>query len=162
LPPERLANQHNVAGFRCGHDALDDWLLRQARGSEGRSARTYVVTTADRVVGYYCLAAGSISRVALPSAALRRNQPAVVPIVLLGRLAVDLTFAGRGIGGALLKDAIKRGLAAAEIIGARAILVHAIDERAALFYRKFGFVPSPTSQTDLLLPLETFVRALFP
>jgi GNAT superfamily N-acetyltransferase len=155
-----LNDQHDVSEFACGETDLDAWLKRQARGSEGRSARTYVVAIGTRVVGYYCLAAGAVTRAALPRASLRRNQPDQVPVIVLGRLAVDGEYAGQGVGKALLGDALVRAAGAAEAIGVRAILVHAIDDEAAGFYRKFGFLPFPTNELTLALPLETAVRAI--
>ncbi|HTZ36359.1 MAG TPA: GNAT family N-acetyltransferase [Stellaceae bacterium] len=156
--PERLGEGHVVERFRCGNADLDNWLARHARGSEGRSARTYVVTDGNRVVGYYCLAAASVGRGNLPSARLRRNLPDQVPAVVLGRLAVDGDYAGRGIGKGLVKDAMRRCLAAANAIGVRAMLVHAIDERAGAFYRKLGFLPLSEDERRLILPLETIAE----
>lgn len=154
-PPERLTTRHNVTDFDCGKPDLNDWLVRQARKSEGRSARTYVVTVEDSVVGYYCLAAGSVIRDELPKAGLRRNAPDQVPVIILGRLAVDFKFASRGFGKGLLKDALLRSLNVSEAVGARAVLVHAIDGEAGGFYRKFGFLPFPTNPLTLVLPLDT-------
>lgn len=158
--PERLAETHNVESFRCGRPNLEAWLRGQARGSEGRSARTYVVAIGARVAGYYCLAAGSVARAELPRASLRRNQPEQVPVIVLGRLAVDDALAGQGVGRGLLKDAFRRCLTAAEAVGVRAVLVHAIDDEAAGFYRRFGFVPFPSSGLTLVLPLETAAAAI--
>src|SRR5260370_20653423 len=104
-PPEHLTGRHDVSTFDCGKTDLNKWLVRQARRSEGRSARTYVVTVDSRVVGYYCLAAGSVIRDELPKAGLRRNAPDQVPVIVLGRLAVDAKFAFRGFGKGLLRDA---------------------------------------------------------
>lgn len=154
-PPERLTPRHDVSTFNCGKSDLNDWLVRQARRSEGRSARTYVVTVDSRVVGYYCLAAGSVIRDELPKAGLRRNAPDQVPVIVLGRLAVDIKFASRGFGKGLLRDALLRCLNVSEAVGARAILVHAIDDEACGFYRKFGFLPFPTNPRTLVLPLDT-------
>jgi predicted N-acetyltransferase YhbS len=134
--------------------------MRQARASEGRSARTYVVAAGRRVIGYYCLAAGSVTRADLPRASLRRNQPEQVPVIVLGRLAVDVDFAGCGIGKGLLKDALARSLSAAAGIGVRGILVHAIDHQAAGFYLKFQFLPFPTNELTLVLPLDTAAAAI--
>ena len=154
-PPERLSSSHDVSAFDCGKPDLNNWLVRQARISEGRSARTYVVAVGSRVVGYYCLAAGSAIRDDLPRAGLRRNAPEQVPVIVLGRLAVDLKFAARGFGKGLLQDALLRCLNVSEAVGARAILVHAIDDEACGFYRKFGFRPFPTNPRTLVLPLDT-------
>jgi GNAT superfamily N-acetyltransferase len=154
-PPERLSAAHDISGFDCGKPDLNDWLVRQARRSEGRSARTYVATADSRVVGFYCLAAGSVIRDQMPNANLRRNVPEQVPVIVLGRLAVDKKFAGRGFGKGLLKDALLRCLNVSEAVGARAVLVHAIDDEACGFYRKFGFLPFPTSSRTLILPIDT-------
>ena len=109
----------------------------------------------SRVVGYYCLAAWSVIRNELPRAGLRRNAPDQVQVIVLGRLAVDLGFATRGFGKGLLQDALLRCLNVSEAVGARAILVHAIDDDACGFYHKFGFLPFPTNPRTLVLPLDT-------
>ncbi|MBI3706426.1 MAG: GNAT family N-acetyltransferase [Proteobacteria bacterium] len=164
LPPERLAAWHDLSLFRNGkHPALDDWLRDRARAGEGLSARTYVICDADtpaRVVGYYAIVAAMEQRVALPSAKLRRGMPEQVPLLLIARLAVDEAYRGRGLGGALLADARRRCLAAADIAGARAVIAHAIDDDAVGFYRRHGFVPAPLGERVMLIPIET-VRALF-
>jgi GNAT superfamily N-acetyltransferase len=158
-PPERLTTLHDVSEFDCGNPDLN-WLVRQARRVDGRSARTYVVAVDRRVVGYYCLAAGAVIRGELPSARLRRNLPDQVPVIVLGRLAIDLKFSSRGLGKGLLKDTLLRSLTVSEMVGARAVLVHAIDDGACGFYRKFGFLPFPTNPLTLVLPLETVKEAL--
>jgi GNAT superfamily N-acetyltransferase len=160
LAPERLSARHDVERFRCGHAELDVWLERQARASEGRSARTYVVAAGDRVVGYYSLAAGSVARADLPRASLRRNLPEQVPVIILARLAVDAEFAGQGIGRGLVRDALVRCLTAADAIGVRALLVHAIDARAAEFYRKLGLTALAADELTLVFPLETAAAAI--
>jgi predicted N-acetyltransferase YhbS len=109
----------------------------------------------DRVVGYYSLAAGSIRREQLPTAKLRQNQPSDVPVIVLGRLAVDLRFEGQGIGSGLIEDAFLRCLTAAAAIGVRAIVVQAIDDEAAGFYVRLQFVPLSSSGLALVLPIET-------
>ncbi|HEX3881743.1 MAG TPA: GNAT family N-acetyltransferase [Stellaceae bacterium] len=149
----------DVSAFECRYPELDDWLRLRARAAEGRSARTYVVAASDRVVGYYCLAAGSIGREELPTAKLRRNQPSDVPVIVLGRLAVDLAFERHGVGSGLLKDAFRRCLTAADTIGVRAIVVHAIDEGAAQFYEKLKFKPLNAGPLTLFVPLETAAAA---
>jgi GNAT superfamily N-acetyltransferase len=154
-PPERLTASHDVSDFDCGNPDLNNWLSRQARRSEGRSARTYVVNVDSRVVGFYCLAAGSVIRGQMPSASLRRNLPEQVPVIVLGRLAVDKKLSARGFGKGLLNDALLRCLNVSEAVGARAVLVHAIDDKACGFYRKFGFLPFPTNPRTLVLPLDT-------
>lgn len=158
--PAPLAPNHDCSRFRCGRLELDDWLRASALRSEGRTARTYVVAAGARVVAYYSLAAGAVLRKALPSARARRNTPAEVPVVVVGRLAVDLGYRRRGIGAGMLKDAILRAVAASRSVGVRAILVHAIDDDAAGFYRHYGFTPSPVDSRTLMLAIETAIAAL--
>jgi GNAT superfamily N-acetyltransferase len=162
-PPEPLAARHDVSRFSCGtHPSLDRWLLEQARLSEGFSARTYVVCPTaepDRVLGYFCIATAVEQRNALPSAKLRRGMPMQVPLLLIGRLAVDAKWQGRGLGSALLADALKRCLAASEIAGIRGVVAHAIDDTAAGFYENHGFVRSSLGERVMLMPIET-VRGL--
>jgi GNAT superfamily N-acetyltransferase len=157
--PERLTPEHDVSQFSNGrHDALDDWLRARALASEGLSARTYVLCedeTSRRVIGYYALSTTKEQRIALPTAKLRKGMPEEIPLLLLGRLAIDAAHQGRGIGGFLLRDALLRCLATCEIVGARAIATHAIDDAAAEFYKRHGFVPALLGDRTLLLPVET-------
>ena len=142
--------------FDCGqHESLATWLKRYAHlGQLSRSARTFVVHRANRVVGYYSLAASSVRReVASPRAA--KGQPAYpVSVILLARLAVDKSEQGQGLGKALLKDALQRCLLASNEIGARAILVHAIDEEAKAFYKHFGFEDCAVGDLHLMLLIK--------
>ena len=162
LPPERLTDRHDLSAFSNGrHPVLDQWLRETARSSEGLSARTYVTCLADepnRVVGYYSLSTTLLQRTALPSARLRRGMPEDVPALLIGRLAVDAEFQGVGLGADLLFNALSRCLAAAEIAAARAVIVHAMDDKAAEFYSRYGFMVSLDEPNVLLLPME-YVRA---
>ncbi|MGH6879764.1 GNAT family N-acetyltransferase [Hypericibacter sp.] len=158
--PELLSEGHDLSDFYSGQPALDDWLKKQARSSEGRTARTIVVCDGSRVVGYYCLAAGMVARGHLPSAKLRKNAPAEIPVVILGRLAVDEKFQQHGIGKGLLKDAILRSLLAASTVGVRAMLVHPINDKAAAFYARFGFLSSAIGPETMMLPIETAAAAL--
>jgi GNAT superfamily N-acetyltransferase len=152
-----------VALFSNGiHHSLDQWLLERSHASEGLSARTYVVCTTEepkRVVGYFSIAVAVEQRNALPSAKLRRGMPEQVPLLLIGRLAVDAKWHGRGLGSALLADALKRCLAASEIAGARGVIAHAIDETAVGFYEHHGFIRCPLGERVMLMPIET-VRSL--
>jgi GNAT superfamily N-acetyltransferase len=156
--PEPITPQVKVDDFSSGKPPLDDWLHRRALKAEGRSARTYVVAARSVVVGYYCFAAGAV-RLAEAPKPLRRNMPDPVPVILLGRLAVDQRWQGRGIGKGLLKDALLRALAASLHIGARAVLVHAIDDDARAFYEGFDFVAYPAGTRTLFLPMETIGSA---
>jgi GNAT superfamily N-acetyltransferase len=161
--PEPLAPGHDLSRFANGvHPSLDEWLRQRARASEGLSARTYVVCPSDepdRVVGYFSISTAVTQRAALPSAKLRRGMPEQVPLLLVGRLAVDAPWRGRGVGSALLVDALRRCLAASEIAGARGVVAHAIDDDAVVFYERHGLVRSPLGERVMLMPIET-VRSL--
>lgn len=159
--PEHVTPHHDVAGFDSGVAALDDWLKRRALENEKTHAsRTYVVTTGGRrVVGYYALAAGAVALVRAPGR-VRRNMPDPVPVMVIGRLAVDRAYQGRGIARGLLKDAVLRTLQAAEVAGIRAILVHALSEDAKRFYQRHGFLESPVAPLTLMITLADAERAL--
>ncbi|MDH5329983.1 MAG: GNAT family N-acetyltransferase [Aquincola sp.] len=154
-PPVPITAEHNTALFQCRHESLNDWLRRRALANASSGAtRTYVVCAEElRVVGYYALAAGSLD-VQLAPSRLRRNMPNPLPVVVLGRLAVDDAWLGRGVGGGLLKDAVLRSLQAADLIGACALLCHAIDADAKAFYARHGFVESPTQELTMMLGLR--------
>lgn len=151
--PARLTSDHQLIGFNSGRPSLDSWLSNRAlKNEEAGASRTYVVCNDNRVVAYYCLATGAVQHAAAP-AKIKRNMPDPIPVMLMGRLAVDITMQGKGTGRALLKDAILRTLQAAGIAGLRALLVHAIDEQAAAFYKHNGFLASPIDPLVLMLPL---------
>lgn len=157
--PEALDVRHDVSRFSNGvHTSLDEWLRERAPRIEGLSARTYVVCAAaepDRVVGYFSISAAVEQRNALPSAKTRRGMPEQVPLLLIGRLAVDAQWQKRGLGSALLADALRRCLAASQIAGVRGIVAHAIDDTAAAFYERHGFTRSPLGERVMLMPIET-------
>ena len=158
--PEPIASHHNLEGFDSGVAALDDWLERRARQNEAEGAsRTFVICSEQRVVGYYSLAAGSLTRSAATSR-VRRNMPDPAPVVLLGRLALDRAWQGRGLGADLLRDAVLRTLGAAEFIGVRAMLVHAISEDAKAFYERHGFRASPIEPMTLMITVDEAQRML--
>jgi predicted N-acetyltransferase YhbS len=154
-PPVPITAGHDTSLFHCRHDLLSEWLRRRALPNASSGAtRTYVVCAeSQRVVGYYALAAGSLDVESAPSR-LRRNMPNPLPVVVLGRLAVDDTWSGRGVGGGLLKDAVLRSLQAADLIGACALMCHAIDADAKAFYARHGFVESPTQELTMILGLR--------
>jgi len=154
-PPVPLTAEHDTSAFVCRHASLNLWLSKRALANAVSGAsRTYVVCDAQQhVVGYYALAAGSIAAEASPGR-LRRNMPDPLPVVVLGRLAVHSNWSGRGIGGGLLKDAVLRSMQAAELIGVRALLCHAIDEDAKAFYAKHGFIESPLDALTMLIGLK--------
>lgn len=160
--PKPLGSNHELQNFDCGKPSLNVWLQKKASKAQriGGSARTYVICSQeDRVIGYYALATGSVNQEDVPGK-VKRNMPNPIPIVILGRLAVDLAYQGQGIGPALLKDALLRILNAAEQIGVRAILVHALDESARNFYLRQGFYESPTNDQTLMVTVEEIHRAL--
>jgi GNAT superfamily N-acetyltransferase len=157
LPPERLSAQHDFSSFRNGeHPSLDDWLRDRALACEGLSARTYVVCAArspTQVVGYYAITTAMEQRVSLPNAKLRRGMPEQIPLLLIGRLALDHGYHGIGLGTDLLSDALRRCLYASEIAGVRGVVVHAIDDYAAGFYRRHGLGASPRGGRTGMMPI---------
>jgi GNAT superfamily N-acetyltransferase len=154
--PAPLSADHLVQHFNCGVESLDNWLKSRALSAEGRSARTYVACgIGQQVAGYYCLSAYMVSTESLPKR-LSRNMPRKSPVILLGRLAVDRAFNGQGLGKSLMRDAILRALSGSVIIGARALMIEALDDRAKEFYLSLGFVSFPPDSLSLFLPLDTF------
>jgi len=158
--PQRLTSEHDISTFDCGVPELDDWLKRRALENEAaRASRTFVVVGDRRVAGYYALATGAISQ-ALATGRVRRNMPEPIPVMILGRLAVDRAHQGAGLGSAMLRDALLRTLAAAELAGIRAVLLHAISEKARSFYLRHGFAPSPLDPMTLMIRLTDVEKAL--
>ncbi len=155
LSPQPLSAEHRLEDFACGETSLDDWLRRRALINQTTGAsRTFVVTDeSGQVLAYYALAAGAVSHQESPGA-IRRNMPDPVPVMVLARLAVDQRLQGQHVGGALLKDALQRAVSVAQNIGVRALLVHALNDRARQFYAHYGFVPSPANPMTLMLPLH--------
>jgi predicted N-acetyltransferase YhbS len=139
-PVEALREDHSLNDFASGVEPLDRWLRQSAwTAAAAGTAATYVLCRGDRVVGYYALAMSSVAHAGAP-ARLRRGMPEPVPVVLLARLALDLTERGTGLGGDLLIDALRRCVRGAREFGARAVVVDAVDSDAAAFYRHFGFL----------------------
>jgi GNAT superfamily N-acetyltransferase len=152
-PPAPLADIHMLDAFCSGVAALDDWLKRRARANQVSGAsRTFVVADEGTVVGYYALASGAIT-VAGSVGRFRRNMPDPIPVAVLGRLAVDRSQQGRGLGRALFRDCARRVSHAADTIGIRGIVVHAISEPAKAFYLALGFEPSPAEPMTLMVTL---------
>ncbi len=153
--PEPLGADHQLEGFDCGKPALDDWLLRHARQAQGSgSAKTFVVADGARVAGYFSLTVGQVDTLDAPERIRKGMGQYPVPVVILARLAVSRQDQGHGIGLGLLRDAIRRTMLIAEQPGIRAMLTHPIDEEAAKFYARFGFIASPLSAQQLLLLLK--------
>lgn len=161
---EPLSRAHDLSSFDCGaHRSLTEWLKRFAlTNQQNETSRTYVVHRGNRVVGYYSIATGSVAREeATPRVGKGLAQHAI-PVILLTRLAVHQSEQGRGLGRALLKDALIRIAGAADIVGARAVLVHAIDDAAAAFYARFGFEPLPGNRLHRILLMKDLRRAIRP
>ncbi len=159
------AARHDVAGFNCGNDLLDRWLVRYASQNQHRdAARTFVATTTHQhVYGYYTLLAGQLDHhEATPETnrGLSRHFP--IPVAILARLAVDASQQGHGIGAALLHDALTRVAQASAQVAVRAVVVHAIDENAATFYERFGFRALSTTPRTLMVPLAALRTAGYP
>ncbi|NUJ88065.1 GNAT family N-acetyltransferase [Plantibacter sp. MCCC 1A11337] len=150
--PRPLATGDVLSDFRCGVDVLDSWLRGYARNNDrsGGSKTMVSVTTVGRVAGYYCLSASSLVREDAPQRLAHRALDPI-PVVLIGRLAIDQEFTGLGLGTALLQHAVLQAISAAEIIGMRAILVHALTDDVIPFYERFGFERFPGSSRALYL-----------
>jgi len=152
-PPRPLTESEQITDFDSGIAALDDWLKRRARANQASGAsRTFVLCEGDHVVGYYALASGAV-RVAEATGRFRRNMPDPVPVAVLARLAIATSHQGRGLGRALVGDAALRVAHAADAIGIRGIVVHALSEDAKAFYLALGFEPSPLDSMTLLVTL---------
>ena len=154
--PEPLTTQHRLEDFDCGKPALNDWLLRHARQAQGcGSAKTFVVAEADgRVAGYFSLTVGQVDTLEAPQRIRMGMGQYPLPVVILARLAVSAIDQGRGIGFGLLTDAIRRTMLIADQAGIRAMMTHPIDDEAARFYTRFGFISSPLREQQLLLLLK--------
>ena len=153
-PPETLSSHHSCSDFSCGIASLDDWLKRQAYTNQISGAtRTFVICVDNRVVGYYALASGAIS-VQSALGKFRRNMPDPIPVVILARLAIDSSYQSQGLGRALFRDAALRVVQAADTIGIRGIIVHAISEEAKDFYLALGFILSPLEPMTLMITLN--------
>ncbi|SEF13257.1 Acetyltransferase (GNAT) domain-containing protein [Burkholderia sp. WP9] len=158
--PEPLNAQHNLEAFASGVDSLDQWLRRRAlKNQSGGASRTFVACDGQRVLAYYALASGAVAVDAAPGR-FRRNMPDPIPVVVLGRLAVDRSQQGRGIGRALIRDAGQRVLQAADTIGIRGLIVHALSTDAQTFYERIGFEPSPIDPMMLMVTLTDLQAAL--
>ncbi|WP_462178501.1 GNAT family N-acetyltransferase [Pseudoalteromonas gelatinilytica] len=149
--PELLTDEHVLDVFSCGKPELDDWLIKKALKNHKRNnTRVYVVCDDNnKVIGYYAIAMGSVQRESALSS-LKRNSPNPIPMVVLARLAVDEGYKSRGIGVGLLKDCVLRSVHAMNVVGGAGILVHALDDEAKAFYKRFGFNESPIDAMTLM------------
>ena len=157
---EKLRRDHALEGFDCGKEPLNRFLIRNAlQNQQANASQTYVLITGDRVIGYHTLVVGEVAVTAAPERLTKGLARHPVPIMLLARLAVSQDWQRRGVGAALLKDALLRTLQAADIAGIRAFAVHAKDDEARAFYRYFDFIASPTDPMHLFLLLKD-IKAL--
>jgi GNAT superfamily N-acetyltransferase len=160
-PPSLLTKEHIVDAFDCGKKPLNEFLLKYALSSQASGgARTYVMTRGARVIGFYSLTPASISPEEAPERVAKGQGRYAIPVILMARFAVDLTEQGKGFGKSLFRDAIRRALNGAEVIGGRAFLVHAKDEEARALYLKFGMEESPTNPFHLMLLFKDIRRTL--
>ena len=153
--PQPLRAEHQLSDFECGEPALDEWLKRRALSNQlSGASRTFVVVDDEqRVRGFYALAAGAVAH-QMATSSVRRNMPDPVPVMVLGRLAVDRRAQGIQLGAALLQDAVNRAITVSQNTGVRALLVHALHEQAKAFYEHYGFQESPTHPMALMLRLN--------
>jgi predicted N-acetyltransferase YhbS len=158
---EKFRREHDLSAFDCGNPALTTWLRKFAwPNQQADSAKTYVAVRENRVVGYYALAAGSVHKHEIPERIGKGLANHPVGVVLLARLAVDVTQKGKGVGKALLFDALKRIEQAADVVGVRAVMVHAIDDQARRYYEHFNFDRSPVDPFQLMLLLKDIRKAM--
>lgn len=158
--PEPLTASHLISDFDSGVPSLDEWLRRRAvQNQTSGASRTFVTCKEGKVVGYYALASSAVTPAAAPGR-FRRNMPDPIPVVVLARLAVDRTEQGRGLGHALFQDAAKRVIHAAEAIGIRGLLVHALSEDAKAFYVTLGLEVSPLDPMTLMVTITDLQSAL--
>ena len=160
-PPEPLGHKHHIGDFNSSLVSLDEWLKRRALVNQASgAARTFIVCDESRIVGYYALASGAVSVAAAPGR-FRRNMPDPIPVAVLARLAVDKEYQRRGLGRALVQDGARRVLHAADVIGIRGILVHAISREAREFYVGLGFDSSPIDALTLMVTLADVRNSFF-
>ena len=153
--PEVLHDKHLLEQFDCGNPSLNEWLLRHARQAQSSgSAKTFVISDDNIVIGYFSLTVGQVETYETPERIRRGMGQYPIPVVILARLAVSINHQGLGIGVGMLQDAIRRILMISEQVGIRALLTHPIDDRASNFYERFGFISSPVREKQLVLLLK--------
>jgi GNAT superfamily N-acetyltransferase len=152
---EKLHRTHNVEQFTCGQPELDRFLVRHAlQAQQSNSSQTYVAVNGDEVAGFYTIVAGEVQHAQAPERVVKGMSRHPIPLLVLARLAVHINAQGRGIGSGLLLDALGRTLQVADVIGVRALAVHAKDDRAVAFYRHFGFTPSSSDARHLFMIIK--------
>ena len=154
--PATLTAAHITSGFSCGNASLDDWLAKRAlKNQTSGASKTFVICEQNfHVIGFYALATGSAER-NLVAGNLSRGMPEPIPVIILGRLAVDTQYKGKKLGASLLKNAMLRTLSIADNVGVRGLLVHALSEDAKQFYLKYGFQESPMESMTLMISIKT-------
>lgn len=158
--PVVLAEHHELDSFNSGEASLDEWLKKRARANQsGGASRVFVACEGSRVAGYYALSSSSIAPAIVPGR-FRRNMPDPIPVVLLGRLAIDKSWQGKGVGRSMFRDAAMRVSQAADIIGVRGIIVHAISDDARKFYLALGFTECAEAPMTLVVTLQDIRAAL--
>jgi predicted N-acetyltransferase YhbS len=161
LKPEPLGPTHDAGSFDCGREELNGYLTKRAfADQQTEKSRTYVVCRGVRVIAYFGLTAGAVEPLAAPQRVAKGQGQQSIPVILLARLAVDVSEQGRGLGETLLVEALRRSAAAADIIGARAVIVHAKDRQARSFYERYGFERSPTNPLHLMLLMKDVRKSL--
>ena len=161
VEPRKLTRADLRADFHSGASELDEWLAKYAwQNQEAGNAVTYVITDGTRVIGYYAIAMAAVARTSVPEP-LSKGRPQHLPCLLLARLAVDAEYSGRGLGWALLRDALLRSLQLSASVGAAAVLVHCRDDAARSFYLHHGdFLASPVNELHLMVPVAALRKAL--
>lgn len=160
--PALLTSQHDVSAFTSDEPTLDIWLKERALKNQiAGASRTYVVCNDNFVIAYYCLSSGIVTTNEA-TGAIKRNIPREIPMILLGRLAVDTRYTGRGIGRALVNDALQRALQAADIIGVRGVLVDALSSTAKVFWESVGFQASGLDPMKLMVRISDLAAILKP
>jgi len=159
--PELLTAAHELAQFACGKPALDRWLKTHALSNQRKGFTVVmVVHESGRVVGYYGLAPTAVAPAGLPRSIRTGQPPNPVPCLLLGQLATDQAWMGNGIGTGLLRHALMRSVAGARLVDGRALLVNALDEEAAEFWRRHGFVPTSDDPFILFRSMSDIAASL--
>ena len=158
--PALLSPNHETGCFVSGNTTLDDWLVKRAlKNQDNGASRTFVICEGTKVIGYYALATGSVER-DVATGNFSRGMPEPIPVIVLGRLAIDKSYQGQRLGAALLKDVMLRTVTIASNVGIRGLLVHAISEDAKNFYLKYGFQVSPIESMTLLLSINNIKKHL--
>jgi GNAT superfamily N-acetyltransferase len=158
---EKLRRDHPVEGFDCGRDELNRFLVRYAlQSQQGNASQTYISLADEQVVGFYTLVVGAVEYTDAPERIVKGLGRYPVPLMVLARLGISVTWQGKGLGSGLLKDAMLRTLRAADIAGIRALAAHAKDDQARTFYERYDFIPSPTDPYHMFLLLKDIRRAL--